>query len=193
MNDQPIVFLDRDGTINVDSGYVSRPEDVVLIPGVSRAIGDLKRAGFLVVIVSNQSAVSRGFATTKEVDATNDELCRQLLAGDADARVDLIAYAVDHPDSPTPRRKPGIGMLEDVRAHWAFLPEECWMIGDKISDYQFGRNAGIPHAQCLFLRTGHGEDDLVGASPDLARNLSVFSDLAAAVAHLLSDTKDGER
>jgi len=140
---KPIVFLDRDGTINVDHGYVFEKERLELIPGAATAIGDLKRAGFMIVVVSNQSAVGRGMATTEEVEQTNVELQRMLLEIDEDASLDVVLFCADHPDSATDRRKPGCGMLRELPSSMSFDPEVSWMIGDKVSDIEFGLNAGI--------------------------------------------------
>ena len=87
---RPAVFLDRDGTINVDTGYVCTIEELHLIPGVAKAIGDLKRAGCSIIVVTNQSAIGRGYATAEQVENTNRELQRQLRAEDQEALLDRV-------------------------------------------------------------------------------------------------------
>lgn len=170
----PIALLDRDGTINIDHGYVVTADRVELCPGAAQAIGDLKRAGFVVVIVSNQSAVGRGWAAIEQVQDTNGYLQELLLRTDKDAVVDLVLFAADSPDDASDRRKPGIGMLRELCAHFAFDPARCWVIGDKPSDIEFGRRAGLAPGHCL----------LIGRSSGLADQLC-FGDLLAAVQHLL--------
>ena len=154
---RPIVLLDRDGTINVDSGYVSRPEDVELIDGAAQGLAMLKRAGFILVVVSNQSAIGRGMATEEDVVQTNREIQRQLVLGDQDANLDLILFAPDAPEQASERRKPGIGMLDDLRAKFQFEIETAWMIGDKQSDLSFAFNAGIAPERVLLVLTGEGQ------------------------------------
>lgn len=146
-----IVFLDRDGTINVDYGYVTNPEQVELLPGAALAIARLKLAGFAIVIVTNQSAVGRGMATIEDVDNTNKYLQQLLLECNSNARIDIVCVAPDHPDHATTRRKPGVGMLDDVSRSYRFDISRCWVVGDKLTDVYFGKNAGIPPSQCLLI------------------------------------------
>jgi|GEM_PF-2678451 len=187
MNDDfpSIVFLDRDGTVNVDLGYVTRPEQVRLIEGAATAIGDLKRAGLIVVVVSNQSAIGRGLATEEDVEATNQELARQLAAGDKDAVLDMVLFAPDHPDSATQNRKPGNGMLSQVRQRWEIQPDKCWMIGDKISDLGFGRSAGFAQDHCLLVKTGEGEKTWSRMSEGEQGIQLEFGSIVEAVRHIV--------
>ena len=97
----PAVFLDRDGTLNRDTGYVRRPEDVKLLPGSGEAVRLLNETGFKVVLVTNQSGVARGLMTTEEVDDVNERLC-ELLA-DFDARIDGVYYCPHLPDGTMPQ------------------------------------------------------------------------------------------
>ena len=147
-----IVFLDRDGTVNVDFGYVSRPDDVVLLAGAAEAIGRLKRAGYIVVIVSNQSAIGRGMASAAQIEATNDRLCELLRAADTAAIIDLIVYCPHAPEDRCLCRKPQTGLSKGVEEKWSFSPTSCWIVGDKMSDIEFGINLGIPPEQRIFLR-----------------------------------------
>lgn len=172
-----IIFLDRDGTINVDHGYVTKPENVELIEGAAEAIALLKSAGYKTVVVSNQSAIGRGFASHQDVEATNFEIERQLEDVYGGALLDLIVYSADHPDQATDRRKPGIGMLRDVSIHFDIDLENSWVIGDKISDIQFGLNAGIPKEQCLLVLTG-AEKSAYSDTPS-------FTNILLAVKHIL--------
>ena len=154
MSEFPTVFLDRDGTINVDYGYVVSPDEVELLPGAAEAIARLRNAGYRIAIVSNQSAVARGMASREDIDACNEHLLGLLREQNADALVESVLYSIDHPDTATARRKPGVGMLEDLP--WQYRPASSWMIGDKQSDVDFGKNAGLPERHCLLLGTGVG-------------------------------------
>src|SRR5450432_220667 len=101
------VFLDRDGTLMKDAGYVREAKDVVVYQGVREALGELKSAGFCLVIVTNQSGIGRGFYGEAEYLAVHEEFMRQLGAG----LIDATYFCADHPDEATERRKPGAGML----------------------------------------------------------------------------------
>ena len=177
-----VVFLDRDGTINEDLGYVTQPERLKFVPGSAKAVGDLKRAGFTVVVVTNQSAVGRGLAEPEGVHKTNQELSRLLSEADSDAAIDFYAISYDHPDHASDERKPGIGLLRQVREKFEFNIEDCWMFGDKLSDVEFGLNAGIPSNQSLLVRTGYGEQTLADAE---GREIPNVKDLAEGVGLVL--------
>jgi D,D-heptose 1,7-bisphosphate phosphatase len=182
--DMGIVFLDRDGTINIDHGYVTSAEHIDLIPGAAAAIGALQRGGFKVIIVSNQSAIGRGMATAQDVEECNAELCRQLLAEDADAKIDLVVYSPDAPENAGDTRKPGIGLLREVEKHWTVEAKNSWMIGDKASDINFGLNAGFPIEQCLLVLSGKGE--ATKASWKGVENLRTFDSLLEAAHHIVT-------
>lgn len=139
-----IVFLDRDGTINVDFGYVCRPEDVVLLEGAAEAIALLKANGFIVTVVSNQSAVGRGLCTAEDVERVNARLAELLRLENPAAVIDAFYYCPHHPDAGCACRKPATGMAEAARNSWAFAPARCWVVGDKDTDLEFGHNLGIP-------------------------------------------------
>lgn len=154
-----LILLDRDGTINVDSGYVCKPEEVVLIPDAAKAIGDMKRASYAVVIVTNQSAIGRGMATAKDVESCNEQLQKLLLEQDSDAVIDQVVYCPAHPDEVSLCRKPNIGMISMLKAELKALvsSNHTWMLGDKSSDIEFGINAGLSQENCILVLTGEGE------------------------------------
>lgn len=162
---RPTVFLDRDGTINVDTGYVTSPDRIELIPGAAQALGALARGGFRLVIVSNQSAVGRGKATAADVDATNQRLIALLAAEDPDAWPDLILYCPHAPDEQCGCRKPKIGLIESAALEYE--PAVSWMFGDKLSDIKFGLQLGLPLEQCILVLTGEGRQSLASVGADL--------------------------
>ncbi len=152
------VFIDRDGTINVDKDYLTDPDDVEFIEGAPEAIGVANGLGLKVVIISNQSGVSRGIMTTDQVESVNRRLVEMLRA--RGAGVDAIYYCPHHPDYGNKVqcacRKPGTGMLLKAKDEFGVDLSESFVIGDKWSDVKCGENAG---AYTSLVRTGYGESD----------------------------------
>ncbi|MGQ9630972.1 MAG: D-glycero-beta-D-manno-heptose 1,7-bisphosphate 7-phosphatase [bacterium] len=139
------VFLDRDGTINVDgrelgtpNSYVHRPEDFILLPGVREAIRLLRGAGFLIVVVTNQSGVGRGFYTAEDVEEVHREMARLL----NDASPDAIYFCPHRPDENCSCRKPLPGMILRAAESLDIDLSRSFMVGDKESDVLAGKRAG---------------------------------------------------
>lgn len=160
------VFLDRDGTINIDLGYVTRPEQVYLIAGAAEAIASLKRHGFTIVVVTNQSAVGREMASIKDIEETHEALRNQLVERNPAAVIDDIFVCPHLPEDRCNCRKPKIGLVQHLINRPHFQSDKCWIVGDKLSDLEFGKNFGIPQEQRVLVLTGHGE-----ASLEEAKNL----------------------
>lgn len=154
-----LVYLDRDGTINVDTGYVVRPEEVQLIPGAAKGIALLKEAGFVTVIVSNQSAIGRGLGTIEQVEATNARIRDVLRKQDPGADIDGVYYCPHRPEDDCLCRKPRIGLSSQVKERWDISPEHCWSVGDKLRDLEFGLNLGIPLDHLILVQTGEGKSE----------------------------------
>lgn len=159
---RPAAFLDRDGVLNFDDDYVFRPEALRLIEGAADAVGRLNRAGFLTVVVTNQSGVARGYFTEEEMHAFNAHLAATLSA--AGGRLDAVYACPYHPDAVIPRyradhpdRKPRPGMILRAIAEHGIDPASSFLIGDKESDMEAARRAGI--AGHLF--TGGNLDDFI--------------------------------
>jgi len=146
------VFLDRDGTLIAEKNYLSRPEDVVIFPGVAGALKRLQEAGFHLFIVSNQSGVGRGYFTLADVDRVHEHLCREL-ARDG-IRFEKVYTAPEAPGQPSRGRKPSPQFLFDARDEFALDLAESFMIGDKRIDLECGWNAGVERS--LLVRTGYG-------------------------------------
>ena len=147
-----IFFMDRDGTINIDVHHLCEPAKVVLIENVAAGISRIRQAGFKTVIVSNQSCIGRGYATISQVDQTMNKVLELLKEADPRALIDLVLYAPDHPDKPSERRKPGPGMIyEALKIYPGTDLRECFIVGDKISDPEAGRSAGIPSVNCVLV------------------------------------------
>ena len=145
---RPAVFLDRDGVLNVDAGYVHAPADVRWIDGAREAVRHFNRLGYLVFVVTNQSGVARGYYGEAEVAALHQWMAQELAA--IGARVDDWRYCPFHPEAIVPAyraahpwRKPAPGMLLDLMAHWPVDAAGSLMIGDQPSDMAAARAAGV--------------------------------------------------
>lgn len=163
INIPAIVFLDRDGTINVDSGYVVSPEQVRLIDGAAQSIALIRNHGFSVVVVTNQSAVGYGMASLEDIEATNEEVRSQLKEENPQALIDAILFCPHLPQNGCECRKPKIGMVSHIVKQSNFQTEGCWIVGDKLSDLEFGKNLGILPMQRILVLTGHGQSALAEA------------------------------
>lgn len=180
------VFLDRDGVINVEKGYVHRIEEFELLPDAPEAIRLLNEAGFLVVVVTNQSGVARGYYTLETVRSLHRHLDTLLAAHGA--RIDAYYICPHHPEHGIGElkvtcacRKPLPGMLEQAARELAINLPESYMIGDKPTDTAAALAAGC---RPLFLLTCFGSPG--AESPE---GVPVFSDLLAAVRAILAAEK----
>jgi heptosyltransferase-2 len=181
----PAVFLDRDGTINRDTGYVSRPEQFELIPGVARAIGRLNRAKIPVVVVTNQSGIERGFYSRDDLEQIHRRLVA-LLAAEG-AHVDAIYFCPHAPDRRFCRcRKPAAGMLlravEDFSAARIDL-SRSYVVGDKELDLFLGKAAG---GRSILVRTGYGKETEAKLAALNLLETPVAEDLSGAVDLILT-------
>jgi histidinol-phosphate phosphatase family protein len=137
--EEAAVFLDRDGTVNVDFGFVARPEDVKLLPGVAEAIKRLNEADIPVFVISNQSGVGRGYYGVEAVARVNQEVESQLAK--AGAKVQGFFFCPHAPEAHCECRKPKLGMLRQAQKEWEVDLEKSYVVGDKPSDAELGRNA----------------------------------------------------
>lgn len=171
MNGKPAVFLDRDGVLNEDRGYVHRWEDFSFLPGAIDALRQLQQQGYLLVVITNQSAVARGLCSEADVLALHERMCAFLreqgieLAG--------IYYCPHHPQGSVSDyaivcscRKPEPGMiLRAAQEHGIDLARSL-LVGDKISDLEAGRAAGIPS---LYLVVPPGQEKDLSSFPEAQR------------------------
>lgn len=156
-NLRPALFLDRDGTLMEEVDHCRDPALVKTYPGASEELTRAKALGWTTIIVTNQSGIGRGYFTEEEFRAVQSELLRQL--GDV---IDASYMAPDHPDTPSPRRKPAPGMILEATAEHGIDLSRSWMIGDKSIDIECGRNAGV---RTILVETGYGRKT-AECSPD---------------------------
>lgn len=158
------VFLDRDGVINEEINYLHEPEKTVIIPGVPEALVRFHRAGFLVIIVTNQSGVARGMFPVSCVHPVHARIQRLLLSrGGAEATFDAC-YMCCHHEKYTGLcqcRKPAPGMLLQAAADFHIDLSQSYMAGDRLSDLLAGRNAGC--RESFLVRTGYGVNEVAKA------------------------------
>jgi D-glycero-D-manno-heptose 1,7-bisphosphate phosphatase len=184
------VFLDRDGTVIDEVGYLDRTERVELYPWSVAAIAAFNRAGLPVVLVSNQSGIARGFFSEALVQDVHRHLAGLLGAGGA--RIDAYYYCPHHPDGKVPEyartcecRKPGRGLVDRAERELGIDPRHSFVVGDRWIDMGLARAVG---AKGVLVRTGYGAreehhppdgmiadavvDNLVGAASWILKNLA---------------------
>jgi D-glycero-D-manno-heptose 1,7-bisphosphate phosphatase len=181
------VFLDRDGTVNVEKDFVRHPDEVELLPGAREAIRSLRGAGYRIVVVTNQSGVARGYLDEPmlaRIHARLDDLL--------DRQVDAWFHCPHHPDEGQDLRyvrgctcrKPAAGLVRDAAAHLDLDLTRSWMIGDSARDVLVGRDLPL---RTILVRSGkpiaaqRAALETAGFRPDLE-----VADLAAAAAAILA-------
>ncbi|MBN1518058.1 HAD family hydrolase [Candidatus Sumerlaeota bacterium] len=155
---KPCVFLDRDGCVSVEAGYINHPSRIRLERGAAQAIRMLNQAGVLAVLATNQSGVARGYFTEETLAKTHAALCRKLQRHGA--RLDALYYCPYHPNGAVPQyaidsnlRKPNAGMVKRACQDLPIDLAHSYMIGDKITDVYFGHRIGL---KSILVLTGYG-------------------------------------
>lgn len=177
MNLRPAIFLDRDGVVIDDVHYLASSSQVSLIPGSADAIAALNRAGWPVVIVTNQSGVARGLFTLEGLHAVHRHLSEQL--GSYGARIEAYYFCPHYPTAEVPEfradcscRKPKPGMLHQAAQDLGLDLQRSWMIGDRESDLEAGAAAGT---RTILVRTGLGAATDVTALDRVKLNLELVA------------------
>jgi D-glycero-D-manno-heptose 1,7-bisphosphate phosphatase len=153
------VFLDRDGTINYDTHYLNDPDNARILKGVTSALRRLKKAGFLLIIISNQSGIARGYIKESALKKINSKITAMLL--EKGIKIDRLYYCPHHKDGKIAKyrmecdcRKPGPGMILNARRDFDIDLENSFMVGDMEADIGAGKNAGLKGS--VLVLTGHG-------------------------------------
>ncbi len=156
------VFLDRDGTLNEEAGYLNHVDRMKLIDGAAEAVLMLKRRGLKTIVVTNQAGVARGYFPEELLPRLHDRL--QALLKEQGAELDAIYCCPHHPDVGEPPyrqdcdcRKPKLGMIRRAERELLVDAQRSYMVGDKISDVEFGRRAGC---RTILVLTGYGRGEL---------------------------------
>jgi D-glycero-D-manno-heptose 1,7-bisphosphate phosphatase len=181
---RPAVFIDRDGTISEEVGYINHPSHFRVFPYAARAIKLLNDRGWLAVIITNQAGVARGYFSETMIQTVHDNLQQNLR--DEGARVDAIYYCAHHPsvgEAPYRQdcdcRKPKPGLVNQAAKDLSIALEHSWMVGDRYSDIELARNAGV-RAALVLSGYGRGEWESQRASWEYQPDL-VSEDLLEAV------------
>jgi D-glycero-D-manno-heptose 1,7-bisphosphate phosphatase len=185
------VFVDRDGTLIEEVGYLDRPERVSLFPWSIDAIRAFNRAGFRVVLTSNQSGVARGFFTTAVVEAVHAHIASLLAAGGA--LIDAYYYCPHHPDGKVAEfaracdcRKPGRGLVDRAVREFDIDPHRSFSVGDRWLDVALATAVG---ARSVLVRTGYGASEEARPQPGLAPD-AVVDNLVEAASWILGSHAD---
>ncbi len=184
---RPAIFLDRDGTINQDVGYLNHPDQLELIPGAARALKILNSAGFPIVIITNQAGVAKGLIAEEQLPAIKEAFFEILEK--QGLKVDGYYYCPHHPGGSVEKyaqkcecRKPAPGLLLKASRDLNIDLKRSYVVGDKASDVQLAHNVG---ATGIMVLTGHGREDLRTYPEDYALPHHTCKDLYEAVQWIL--------
>ena len=176
-------FIDRDGVLNEERAYVHRAEDFEFVPGALEALKRLRAAGYLLVVVTNQSGIARGLYSEADYLALTRHMRERLEA--EGLHLDAVEYCPHLPDAPLEQyrlecdcRKPKPGMLNRAIRSLGIDPGASFLVGDRLSDVEAGHAAGI--GRCFLVRTGYPLSDETVARAD-----GVYEDLPACARAVL--------
>ena len=174
----PVLFLDRDGVVIAEENYLADPGRVRVLPGVIQAMTQARSAGFLLVGVSNQSGIGRGFFSEQEFHKVMGRLDELLAEGGVG--FDAFHYCPHAPEETCSCRKPRPGLLLEAQAVRPIDLAQSWMVGDKNVDVAFGRGAGLG---CVLVLTGHGKSEEAAVRQQWGDDprVLVAADLPAAI------------
>jgi D,D-heptose 1,7-bisphosphate phosphatase len=177
------IFLDRDGTINKEVDYLTKPEQVVLIKGTKKALLTFKELGFLNIVITNQSAIARGFLKEKELFEIHARLL-ELLTHNSESLVYDIFYCPFHKEGIVNEfaknsfnRKPNPGLILKAAIKYKIDLSKSFLIGDSYTDIKCADNAGIKK---ILVLTGYGEQALIRCSKEKMKIDCVVSNLLEA-------------
>jgi D,D-heptose 1,7-bisphosphate phosphatase len=182
------VFLDRDGTLNEDPGYISDPSLVKLFPGTGEALSALKKNGFILIVISNQSGIARGLLKKENVEAVNSKI--NFLLSTYSAQIDAFYYCPAHPDYSSDEececRKPSPKLVFEAAKDFNIDLTKSYLIGDTVSDINCGKNAGI---KTILVKTGQGLETLSILQKENNFPTFVSENILNASKNILDDSK----
>lgn len=186
------VFIDRDGTLSEEVGYINHPERFRLFPYAGPAIKHLNENGWLAIVTTNQAGVARGYFAEELIETVHQGMRDELQK--TGARLDAIYYCAHHPSVGEPPyrldcdcRKPKPGLITRAASDFDIDLKNSWMVGDRYSDIQLARNAGVKSA---FVLSGYGKGEWEHQrqswteQPDMVGN-----DLLEVVMNIVRETK----
>lgn len=188
------VFLDRDGTIIEEVGYLNDPGKMQLLPYSCSSIKTLNQNGFYVIVISNQSGVARGYFSEEQVHIINQKLQEKLRQ--KEAHIDAFYFCPHHPQGSVAKyrmicncRKPNIGLLKQAAKNLKLNLSQCYFVGDKETDVLTSNNAGC---KTVLVLTGYGKT-LLESKPDFQEKVDfVAENLTEGVKWILKDRKINE-
>ena len=179
---KPAVFLDRDGTINEQMGYINHPSRLVILPGVPEAVGLLNRNNYLVIVISNQSGVARGYFPVTLVHEVHDFLKTDLR--EKGGTVDGIYFCPHHPQGIVPEyrrdckcRKPKTGLIEQAQKVFDIDMSKSYMVGDRYLDIELAHRINV---KGILVKTGYGLGEIEYVLPGRQKPAYIAEDLFGA-------------
>lgn len=176
------IFMDRDGTINIEKNYVYKISDFEFIPGAREAILSCNQLGYSVIVVTNQSGIAKGYYTEKDLHRLHQYINESLL--ELGAHIDRFYYCPHHPTQgvlPYRRtcdcRKPNVGMFQQAMRDFSIDPSQSWVVGDRLRDLSPADSFGMKKALVL---TGYGKQE----SKNIPSDVSCYTDLLDFVSQL---------
>lgn len=175
----PLIIMDRDGVINYNSAeYIKSPDEWLPIPGSLEAIADLNRAGFCVVVATNQSGLARGYYDLETLDRIHEKMMHELAS--VGGYIDEIFFCPHHPVDLCECRKPKPGLFLRIQEKYAVNLADVYFVGDSYSDIEAARVAGC---KPILVLTGNGQATL-DKHPELA-DILCFADLAEVARNMV--------
>lgn len=184
------VFLDRDGTLNFDVGYLSKIEDIYIFDGVADSLKSLKESGFLNIIITNQSGIARGYFNLFTLKTIHEKFLN-ILSSDGECLIDDIFYSPFHVDGIIEKyakesncRKPGTGMIEQAVERYNIDLSVSWFIGDSIVDMQCAKNSNLKK---VLVKSGYGMKTMSECAEQNLEIECIADNFSEAVKFILSD------
>ncbi len=185
---RPVVFLDRDGTLNIEAGYLRKLEDLHLIEGAAQSVRSLNEAGVAAILITNQSGAARQYYSESHIQNLNKRL--QLLLAEQGASLDAMYYCPHLPDGIDPQltvvcncRKPAPGLINLAFAqHPDLNPRLSFVVGDKTTDVELATNS---QCRSILVKTGYGEASLQTLKEKNIKPDFIAADICQAVNWIL--------